>query len=104
MLPIFYLNTWESNKVGSNTETGTRAGLCTHRWDVGVKDRESGSSGECNESDFVKVERAFWDGVGGQSDHKTLNEVFYSALKKFSEVKHISDHCLYNNELEKKYT
>jgi len=82
----------ETNKVGANTKTGTTAGRYTHAWDVSVKDAKGGGGSQSNQSNLIQTERSFRDGESSQSNHKSLYQVFDSALNKLTKVKSYNVH------------
>jgi hypothetical protein len=88
----------EFDEVGTNTEASTGASGNTHTWDVGIKDREDGGSGEGYESNFINVKRFFWDDVCSDSNHNTFYDVFYGAFYQFGEIKRLKHY----NMLEEK--
>lgn len=64
---------WEANQVGTDTESGTRAGTGANTGDVGIEDGESGGGDQSNQSNLIHLEGLLRDGVGSNSDHKTFN-------------------------------
>mgnify|MGYP006160645453 CR=1 FL=1 len=89
----------EFDEVGADTEPSTGASGNAHTWDVGVKDREDGGSGEGDKSNLINVKGFLWDHVCCDSNHDTFYDVFYSAFYKFTEIKRLKH---YNMLGEKK--
>lgn len=84
----------ETDKVGTNAESGTRAGLRCHRWYVCVKDGEGGRGSECDKGNLIKIEGSLRDGVGSKGNHEAFDEVLDSTLKQFFQINHIVEHSL----------
>jgi len=92
--------TWESDKVGTDTETGTSSGRTGHGWDEDIKDAKCGSGSKTNDDDLLQIQAVLRDGVGSNGDHDTLNDVLDSSLDEFSEIKHIA-HVIYYTTIKK---
>ena len=86
MLLIHLHATWETNKVGTNAEPGTTAGLGAHAWHIHIKDAEGGGSGEGDQSDLIKSQGLLRDGECGDGDEQALDEVLDGTLNEFCEV------------------
>ena len=55
-----------THQVGTNTESGTTAGIHTHRGNEHIQDAESGSSGEGDNDYLLHVKLLLGDGKSGQ--------------------------------------
>ena len=84
-----YLETsWETNKIGTNTETGTTTSRRAHARNKDVEDGECGGGGEGNNNYLLCLERLLGDGVSGNSHHKTLHQILNDSFDKFLDIKH----------------
>jgi len=90
----------ESDKVGTDTEAGTSSGRTGHGWDEDIKNAKGSGGSETNDDDLLNVQAVLRDGVGGDGDHDTLDDVLDSSLDEFSEIKHIA-HVIYYTTIKK---
>jgi hypothetical protein len=92
--------TGESDKVGTNTETGTSSGRTGHGWDKDIKNAKGSGGSKTDDNDFLQIQAVLRDGVRGNGDHNTLDDVLDSSLDEFSEIKHIA-HVIYYTTIKK---
>ena len=98
-----YLETsWETNKIGANTETGTTTSRRAHARNKDVEDGECGGGGEGDDNYLLDLERLLGDGVSGNSHHKTLHQILDYSFDKFLDVKHCA-HNIYITIRKKMY-
>jgi hypothetical protein len=90
-------STGEADKVESNAKTSTVSGRSTNRRNEDIQHTECGGSHQSNDDNFFSLERlGFRDGVSGNSNDKTLNDVLDSSSDEFIEIENTTH--LYNTE------
>jgi hypothetical protein len=75
---------WETDEVGTDTETSTGSSRDSETGNIGIQDAEGGSGSKSNQRDLIEREAALRDSIGSDGDHNTFHQILNGSLNEFA--------------------